>query len=224
MIPDPAVNIWAHTKNSLYPLYRERAAGRAPELDCHAQAVEIYAPYFKPGDRILDAGGGSGYLYWSLKKRNLLGRYSLLDQTADFVEMGRRALAGEKPAEEFIHASIQESPPGPWQATFCLNALFALPDYRQGLERLLSVTERLFVLRTTLAETAHIRYETDPYLDPGAESLKSYFNIWPLAEVAAFIEAHGFVVSTPVDRRTGDRPEISAGKVFPWRWLVAPRA
>lgn len=222
MIPDPAVNIWTHTKNSLYPLYEQRARGLAPEMDCHAQAAEIYADHRRADDRILDAGGGSGGLYWSLKRRGLLGRYYLLDQTADFVDMARRALSGELPPERFIPASIQETP-GRYEAVFCLNALFCLPDYRQGLERLLSAAEKLIVLRSAFGERNEIRYETDAYLDVGAEGLKSYFNIWSLAEVTAFMESYGFAVHTVADRRTGDVPEISAGKVFPWRWLVGTR-
>jgi len=222
MIPDPSVNIWTHTKNSLYQLYEQRAAGLAPEMDCHAQAAEIYAAYRRADDRILDAGGGSGYFYWSLTRRGLLGRYHLLDQTADFVEMARRALAGELPPASFIRASIQETP-GRYAAVFCLNALFCLPDYRQGLERLLKAAERVIILRSTFGEHNEIRYETDAYLDPGAENLKSYFNIWSMAEVAAFMESHGFAVHSVVDRRTGDRAEISAGKPFPWRWLVGVR-
>jgi len=219
MIPDPAVNIWTHTRNSLYPLYEERAGGRSPEMDCHAQAAEIYAACRKIDDRILDAGAGSGYFYWSLKRRGLLGRYYLLDYTADFVDMGRRVLAGELPSERFIWSSIQETP-GRYEAVFCLNALFGLPDYRQGLERLLLAAERIVILRGTFGERNEIRYETDDYLDPGAEKLKSYFNIWAIDEVTAFMESYGFAVHTVVDRRTGDRPEISAGKPFPWRWLV----
>jgi len=222
MIPDPTLNIWVHTKNSLYPLYQERAKGLYPEMDCHAQAAELYSPHHQPGDRILDAGGGSGYFYWSLKKRDLLGRYYLLDQTADFVEMGRKALAPELPPERFLVTSIQEAP-GQYEIVFCLNALFCLPDYRQGLERLLEAASRMIIIRTTLAQKTIIRYETDDYLDPGAESLKSYFNIWPLAEVEAFIQAYGFSTYSPVDRRTNDQPEISAGKPFPWRWLVGLR-
>ena len=213
------MNIWAYTKDSLYPLYEKRAAGLCPEMDCHAQAAEIYAPHRNPGDLILDAGGGSGYFYWSLQRRGLLGDYYLLDQTVDFLTMGRRALAAELPPERFILSSIQETP-GSYDVTFCLNALFCLPDYRQGLERLLLATRKMIILRTALAGETVIRYETDDYLDADAKNMKSYFNIWPLAEVAAFMRGYGFEVFTETDRRTGDQPEISAGKLFPWRWLA----
>ena len=106
---------------------------------------------------------------------------------------------------------------------FGLIALFGLPDYRQGLDPLLLAAGRVIIVRSTFAERREIRYETDSYLDPGAENLKSYFNIWPIDEVAAFMESYGFAVHTVVDRRTNDQPEISAGKSFPWRWLVGIR-
>ena len=219
MIPDDDLNIWLQTRDSLYPLYARRAIGGETEMDCQAQAAEIYAPYFSPGDRILDAAGGSGYFYWSLKKRALLGDYHLLDYNRDFLDMGREALSEELDSSKFIHASIQELS-GEYEAVFCLNALFCLPDYRQGLERLLKAAVKIIIIRTTLAESRLIRYETDKFLDKTARGLKSYFNIWPLAEMADFMHSHGFSVESPVDRRTGDKPEISAGKEFPWRWLV----
>ncbi len=217
MIPLACHNIWAQTKNSLYPLYEERAKGHCPEMDCHAQAAAIYAPHFVAEDKILDVGGASGYFWHSLNRRGLLGKYYLLDQTADFLEMARRHL--KLSPEQILHTSLQETP-STYHAVFCLNVLFTLPDYRQGLERLLLATEKIIVLRTTLAAETTIRYECDAYLDETARKLKSYFNIWPLVEVAEFMESYGFMVNTVVDKRTGDRPEISAGKPFPWRWLI----
>ncbi|MDL2260511.1 class I SAM-dependent methyltransferase [Deltaproteobacteria bacterium OttesenSCG-928-K17] len=222
MIPDPASNIWVQTKESLYALYEKRAAGDSQEMDCHAQAAELYAPHFKAGDKILDAGGGSGCFFWSLKKRGLLGHYYLLDYTSDFVDMGKRHLAAEKGAAGFYHQSIQQAP-GRYEAVFCLNALFCLPDWRQGLERLFTATEKIIVVRSTFAQREEIRFETDAYLDPEAKNLKSYFNIWPLETITAFMESFGFKVFSPIDARTNDKPEISAGKIFPWRWLVGLR-
>lgn len=219
---DPAVDIWHYTKKSLYPLYERRAAGLEPEMDCHAQAAEIYAEHFQSSHRILDAGGGSGCFFWSLQKRGLLGRYYLLDQNRDFVEMGRKSLAGQEGAAGFLHKSLEETP-GEYEAVFCLNTLFSLPDWRQGLERLLAATGRFIIIRTTLGAENIMRYETDDYLDEGGAGLKSYFNIWRIDEFKSFMEDNGFEVSVPVDRRSGDEPEISAGKIFPWRWLVGLR-
>ena len=108
----------------------------------------------------------------------------------------------------------------------CINTLFCLPDYRQGLERLAEATAEVLILRTTLDRGTRIRYETDDYLDPGYAGpggLRSYFNIWDMEEVMAFLEDLGFQVRHVVDERTGDQPEISAGKAFPWKFLVARR-
>ena len=223
MIGTPELNIWYHTKNSLYPLYEQRAKGLVGELDCHGQAAQIYAPHHLGSDRILDAGGGSGYFYHSLAQRRLLGSYHLLDQNQDFVNIGRKYLPANLPQEAFIHGSLEEIS-GSFEAVFCLNTLFALPDYRQALERLLVACCKVIVLRTTLSDKTEIRYETDDYLDPTGYGLKSYFNIWSIAEVSQFMAGYGFEVEEVTDLRTGGSGEISAGKHFPWRWLVATRA
>ena len=222
MIGSPELNIWYHTKNSLYPLYERRAQGLGGEMDCHAQAAQLYGPYHRGADRILDAGGGSGYFYHSLAQRGLLGAYHLLDQNQDFVNMGRQALPASLPLSAFMHGSFEEVS-GDFEAVFCLNALFSLPDYRQGLERLLLACRRVIILRTTLADKTEIRYETDDYLDPSGSGLKSYFNIWSVAEVSQFMGSYGFEVREVTDVRTGGLGEISAGKFFPWRWLVGRR-
>ena len=219
MIPSPPLNIWAHTRNSLFHLYQRRAAGEAEELVCHAQAAEIYAPFYHYGQTGLDAGGGSGHFDWSLIRRHLEVHYNHRDYTVDYLKIAAKALASEKTPPTFIYNSIQQVS-GCYQVVFCLNALFCLPDYRQGLEALLKAAENLIILRTTLADQGLIRFENDRYLDPGAENLKSYFNIWPIGEINNFVRDHGFQVSNPVDRRTGDVGEISAGKYFPWRWVV----
>lgn len=219
MISDNSVNIWFHTKNSLYPLYRQRVCEQTPEMDCHLQAAQIYAPHYQPSDRILDAAGGSGYFYHSLARRKLLGDYYLLDQTEDFVQMGLNALNRELPSDNFIHGSLAEVS-GEYEVIFCINALFCLPDYRQSLENLLQRGPKIFILRTTLGTTTQIRYQKDEYLDPSAKNLKSYFNIWNKTEVADFIKQQGFEVSQVKDKRCGDLGEMSAGKFFPWTWLV----
>ena len=217
MIPDSAVNIWQHTKESLYPLYDKRAAGQMAEMDCHAQAAEIYAPFHQKSDSILDAGCGSGYFYHSLAQRNLLGCYYALDYTLDFLEMGKKHLP--LPPERFMHQSLEETP-GQYDIVFCLNTLFCLPDFRQGLERLLLASKKLIIIRSTFADQAMIRYENDDYLDDDAKNLKSYFNIFALSEVRSFMEGYGFKISSPQDLRCQGQAEISAGKIFPWQWLV----
>ena len=221
MIPDPAFNIWEHTRESLFDLYAQRARGEATEMTCHKQAAELLAPHYFPGMTVLDAGCGSGYFYWSLARRGLEVEYYGLDFTAGFIEIGRQNLTAVPP-EHLITGSIEDLE-GDYDAVFCVNTLFCLPDYRQGLERLCRATRKILVLRTTLADETVIRYETDDYLDKGFRHLKSYFNIWNMKEVIAYIEDQGFTVAHVRDERTGDEPEISAGKLFPYKFLTALR-
>jgi SAM-dependent methyltransferase len=226
MIPDARYNIWEHTRETLFPLYEARAKGRAAELDAHAQAVDLLAPFYRPGMSVLDAGCGSGYLFWSFYRRNMDVAYSGIDTAPSFIEMARAALSPEfVPAERFRVEAIEETQ-GRYHAVVCLNTLFCLPDYHQGVERLAGAALEILIIRTTLADQTTIRYETDDYLDDGRRGLgglRSYFNIWDIREFSAFIERQGFDVQPVVDRRTGDQGEISAGKFFPWRFLFCRR-
>jgi cyclopropane fatty-acyl-phospholipid synthase-like methyltransferase len=223
MIPHPDVNIWEHTRETLFDLYARRARNELPEMTCHRQAVDLLAPHIRPGFKVLDAGCGSGYLYWSFVHRGLDVEYHGIDYTESFIRIGRENLPPQARADENVRQESIEEASGRYDAVVCINTLFCLPDYRQGLERLCRAAGEFLVLRTALDRENVVRYETDDYLDPGWRDLMAYFNIWSLDEVSAFIEDQGFAVRRVVDERTGDKPEISAGKLFPWKFLFARR-
>jgi 2-polyprenyl-3-methyl-5-hydroxy-6-metoxy-1,4-benzoquinol methylase len=221
MIPHPEYNIWEHTRQSLFDLYAERARNERDEMTCHKQAAELLAPHATPNMTVLDAGCGSGYFYWSFADRGLPVEYHGIDYTESFIDIGRRNLP--RPAADRLRHLAIEDLTDRYDAVFCINTLFCLPDYRQGLERLCQAARRFLILRTTLDHETRIRYETDQYLDPGYRNLKSYFNIWNIDEVMDFIREYGFDPLPVTDQRTGDRPEISAGKVFPYKVLFCRR-
>ncbi len=226
MIPNPDLNIWEHTQETLFELYAKRARNELPEMTCHKQAVELLAPHVRPGMRVLDAGCGSGYLFWSFFQRNLAVEYYGIDYTASFIDIGRKNLPAKLLPPDRLQVRAIEDLTDTYDAVFCINTLFCLPDYRQGLERLAKAADRFLVVRTTLDHKTVIRYETDDYLDEGYRGqggLRSYFNIWNMREVMAHIEDLGFEVTHVVDERTGDTPEVSAGKVFPYRFLFCQR-
>ena len=223
MIPHPDVNIWEHTRESLFDLYAKRARNELPEMTCHAQAVELLVPFIRPGFKVLDAGCGSGYLYWSFVDRDLPVEYHGLDYTESFIRIGRENLPPEAKAHENLRLGSIEEFNGRYDGVVCVNTLFCLPDYRQGLENLCRAAREVLVLRTTLDKETLIRYETDDYLDQGWKDLRAYFNIWSMDEVMAFITDQGFEIRHVVDQRTNDQPEISAGKPFPWKFLLARR-
>jgi ubiquinone/menaquinone biosynthesis C-methylase UbiE len=190
-------------------------------MTCLKQAAELLKPHYQPGMTVLDAGCGSGYFYWSLVNQGLEVEYYGLDYTASFIEIGRQHLT-KVPPERLMVGSIEDLE-GSYDAVFCINTLFCLPDYRQGLERLCQAARRILVLRTTLDRETVIRYETDEYLDQGYRHLKSYFNIWNMEEVMSYIRDLGFLPVHVTDERTGDEPEISAGKIFPYKFLFCER-
>lgn len=226
MIPHPDFNIWEHTRETLFEMYAGRARNELPEMTCHKQAALLLAPHLQKAMSILDAGCGSGYLFWSFYNRGLEVEYYGLDYTASFIEIGRQNIPSEVLPPERLQVGSIENIEARFDAVFCINTLFCLPDYRQGLERLAASARRFLILRTALGEETVIRYETDDYLDEGFRGpggLRSYFNIWARDEVMDFITDLGFEVSPVVDEWTGNEPEISAGKVFPWRFLFCRR-
>ena len=226
MIPNPAYNIWEHTRTSLFDLYAQRARNELPEMTCHKQAVELLAPYVRPGMTVLDAGCGSGYTFWSFNTRKLQVDYYGLDYTASFIDIGRANLPRELVPPEHLQIGAIEDLTDSYDAVLCINTLFCLPDYRQGLERLALSAREYLIIRTTLGHETTIRYETDDFLDQGyqgPDGLRAYFNIWSMAEVTSYLEELGFVVQHVIDERTNDQPEMSAGKIFPYRFLFCRR-
>ena len=226
MIPSARYNIWEHTRESLFPLYAQRARNLLPEMTCHAQAVRLLTPHLTPGMSVLDAGCGSGYLFWSFHQRDIPIEYYGLDYTASFIEIGRREIPADLLPPERLQLGSIEDLTQRFDAVVCINTLFTLPDYRQGLERMADAARRFLVIRTALDRGSVVRYETDDYLDEGYRGpggLKSYFNIWDLDEMTAYLQNLGFEVQRVVDEYTKDEPEISAGKIFPWKFLFCWR-
>ncbi|MFH1140021.1 MAG: methyltransferase [Pseudomonadota bacterium] len=226
MIPNPAFNIWEHTRETLFDLYAKRARNELPEMTCNKQAVELLAPHVRPGWTVLDAGCGSGGLFWSFYSRKLPVEYHGLDYTAGFIALGRENIPADLSPPDRLHLGAIEDLDREYDAVICINTLFCLPNFHQGLERLARAARKILIIRTLLAEKTEIRYETDDYLDAGFRGpggLRSYFNIFSLSEVMDFLRDEGFEVALPVDERTGDQPELSAGKIFPYRVLSCRR-
>lgn len=226
MIPNPRFNIWEHTRETLFDLYTKRARRELPELTCHGQAARLLAPHVHPGLTVLDAGCATGYLLWSLMSRQLPLEYYGLDYTASYIDLGRRNIPPEILAPERLILGSIENLEDEYDAVLCINTLYCLPHFHHGLQRLAEATRQVLILRTALDTETKIRYETDDYLDEGYRGpggLKSYFNIYSRTEVSDFLTELGFSVQRVTDERTGDQPELSAGKVFPWKFLVAQR-
>jgi SAM-dependent methyltransferase len=213
--------IWEHSA-TVKELYTRRCRKIEPEMDTAAQAVELLAPHITPGDRVLDAGCGSGYLFHSFQARSLPVEYFGIDAAPSLIAIGKSELpAFGLPAErlqvcriEDLHCSVEH--------VVCTNVLSNIDNYHRPLERLLQSTKKSVVLRESCGATAEYLYVTDKFLDPGIE-LKVHVNRYRLDEVLSFIRGYGFTARSIVDRRTGGQPEMVIGYPHHWTFIEAVR-
>jgi SAM-dependent methyltransferase len=218
-----AANPWANDRATL-ELYRRRCRREAEEMTCARQAAEVLGPLLAPGESLLDAGCGGGYYFWSFADRGFAPDWHGLDCTPEMIELARSELApraGLDP-QRFRLGAIEELEE-PFDTVLCFNVLTNSPHYAQPLERLLVNCRRRLLLRESMAGELLVRYTPDPYLDEGKRHIRVYHNTYPLAEVTAFVEEHGFRVTPIRDERTGDGEELVVDLPHHWRILLAER-
>jgi SAM-dependent methyltransferase len=223
VIPDRAVNAWANDRATL-ELYRSRVRREAEEMTCARQAAEVLGPLLEPGETLLDAGCGGGSYFWSFADRGFVPEWHGLDYTPEMIELARTELAPRAGlAPERFRVGAIEALDEDFDTVLCFNVLTNSPHYGQPLERLLLHTRRRLLLREAMGEELIVRYTPDPYLDEGARHLRVYHNQYPLDEVQAFMEEHGFAVTRIRDERTGDGTEMVVDIPHSWRILLAER-
>jgi SAM-dependent methyltransferase len=218
-----AANPWANDRATL-ELYRRRCRREAEEMTCARQAAEVLGPRMEPGETLLDAGCGGGYYYWSFADRGFAPDWHGLDYTPEMIGLAREELAplaGLDPSR-FRLGAIEELEE-PFDTVLCFNVLTNSPHYALPLERLLVNCRRRLLLRESMADELLVRYTPDPYLDEGKRHIRVYHNTYPLDEVTAFIEEHGFRVTPIRDERTGDGEELVVDLPHHWRILLAER-
>lgn len=222
-LPLKAANPWANDRATL-ELYRRRCRREADEMTCAAQAADILGSRVSAGESLLDAGCGGGYYLWSFRDRGVEVDYHGLDYTAEMIELAREELAprGGLEPERFRLGAI-EGLDECFDNVLCFNVLTNSPHYALPLERLLKSARRRILLRESLGESLTVRYTPDPYLDEGKRDIRVYHNTYPIDEVTALIEEHGFVVTRVRDRRTGDGTEMVVDIPHEWRILLAER-
>jgi SAM-dependent methyltransferase len=224
VIPDDASNAWANDAGTL-ALYRARVRKEAEEMTCARQAAEVLGPLLGEGETLLDAGCGGGSYWWSFADRGFRPDWYGLDYTPKMIALAREELAPRARLDpgRFRLGAI-EALDEDFDTVLCFNVLTNSPHYAQPLERLLRHTRRRLLLREAMGDELIVRYTPDPYLDEGARHIRVYHNQYPLAEVRAFIEEHGFTVTPIRDERTGDGTELVVDIPHSWRILLAERA
>jgi SAM-dependent methyltransferase len=223
-VAHPASNPWANDANTL-ALYRRRCIGEAEEMTCARQAAQILAGRAAPGETLLDAGCGGGYYLHSIRRAAAELHYHGLDYTPEMIALARQEMCPrtDLPRERFTIDAI-ENLSERFDNVLCFNVLTNSPHYAQPLERLLLSARRRVLLRESLHDgSLVVRYTPDPYLDDGKRHIRVYHNTYPMAEVVAFIEEHGYAVTRIRDERTGDGIEQVVDIPHHWKILLAER-
>jgi SAM-dependent methyltransferase len=222
-VANPLWNPWANDRNTL-ELYRRRCRKEAEEMTCAAQAAEVLGGLAGPGESLLDAGCGGGYYWWSFADRGAELDWHGVDYTPEMIELARLELAprAELNPQRFTLGAIEDIE-GSYDNVLCFNVLTNSPHYAQPLERLLGSARKRILLRESMGGELIVRYTPDPYLDEGKRHIRVYHNTYPIDEVQAFIEEHGFRVSRIRDERTGDGTEMVVDIPHEWRILLGER-
>lgn len=214
-------DIWEHSQ-TVRDLYRRRCLREVEEMTAHAQAAELVSTHVAPGDILLDAGCGSGYLFHSLAARNIAVEYFGIDAAETLIAIGRETLpAFGLPADRLSVQRIEDTD-GECDHVVCVNVLSNIDNYHRPLERMLLMARKTVILRESLKEGGEYHYVVDRFLDANV-NLKVHVNHYDIAYVTDFIRSYGFDVEHVIDRRTGGRPESVIGHDHYWTFLVATR-
>lgn len=214
-------NIWEHSQ-TVRDLYRRRCLRQVEEMTAHAQAAELVRSHVAPGDSLLDAGCGSGYLFHSLATRKITVDYFGIDAAESLIAIGRETLpAFGLPADRLSVQRIEDTD-GECDHVMCVNVLSNIDNYHRPLERMLLMARKSVILRESLKDGAEYHYVTDRFIDAGSH-LKVHVNHYDVTDMTGFIRDYGFDVERFVDRRTGGMPESVIGHDHYWTFLVATR-
>ncbi|MFT3694662.1 MAG: class I SAM-dependent methyltransferase [Kofleriaceae bacterium] len=211
-------NPWANDRNTL-ALYRRRCRGEAEEMTCAAQAAEILGSLIRPSETLLDAGCGGGYYLHSFAKRGIEVDYHGLDYTAEMIDLAK----AEMGAPDRYELGAIEELEREYDTVLCFNVLTNSPHYALPLERLLHAAKKRILIREAMGDVLISRYTPDPYLDEGKRHIRVYHNQYPIAEVTAFMQEHGFTVTRIPDRRSNDGTEMVVDIPHQWRILLGER-
>ena len=213
--------IWEHSA-TVKELYTKRCRLQEEEMVCASQAAELLAPQVEAGDKLLDAGCGSGYFYHSLVARNIPVDYWGIDSAKSLIKVGQSILPKHGlPAEHLVHGRLEDLDTEV-DHVLCMNVLSNIDNYHRPLERLLKSARKTVILRESVAKTVSYLYVPDKYLDPGV-NLKVHVNTYKESEFIEFICSYGFDVESFIDRRTDGKPELIIDYPHHWKFFRATK-
>lgn len=215
-------NTWGNSKE-LSKLYNDRVYQKAVELDCHAQYIELLTPYFTPGDSVLDAGCGTGYLRHSFAYRDLPVNYWGVDITPQFIESGRTAFQHfGYDHTQLITSSVLDISASVDHVA-CINLLSNLDNYHRPLERLLRSAKKTVIIRESITSRNLYQYVEDHFLDT-LEYSRVHVNQYSLDDICRFIQQFGFTTRNVIDNHSQGRPQLVIGYPHWWSFVVATRS
>ena len=219
-------SVWIHSKYYV-ELSVARASGEAEEMDSVRQAADLLSSRLDPGMSVLDVGSAAGHLQQSLAPLGV--EYHGIDANERVIEIARAyASRRGQPRARLRALAIEQLPAHEtYDAVVSLSTLLYLPAFQQPLEAMARAARRWLVVRASFGERTETRFVPDALLEPGFETMRTYFNVYARAEVEAFLAAEGFSVTWEPDRRQRDRfggkPEVVGGVEIPYEFLVGER-
>jgi ubiquinone/menaquinone biosynthesis C-methylase UbiE len=125
-------------------LLYERAIGKQPEMESSKALARLMKTRVRSGDKILDVGCGAGHYLRSLKREiEVPFTYTGVDATAGYVELARKAWAGET-AARFEVGDVFGLPfgDGEFDVVFSCNLLLHLPSITTPMREIVRVAKR----------------------------------------------------------------------------------
>lgn len=224
--PNQPRSIWEYSK--LYTeLCLQRAAGEGEETDSVRQARELLDGRVDAGATLLDVGCAAGHAWLGLRALGL--SYYGIDSHPRGIEIGRALLPTTGlPGDRLRALTIEDLPRDEtYDVVLSLNMLSYQPMFHLPLEAMARAARQWLIVRSAFGDATTIRFLPDPWLEPGHESTRAYFNVFSRDEVRVLLESEGFEVAWVADRRQTERfggaPEVVAGIPLPAEFLVARR-
>ena len=233
-----------------YPLIERRtflrAKGIVPEMECTKQLIKIIKPLYKDNMSILDVGCAAGHYYNSIKFLSKNTNYLGIDGNSKYINFAKKFYknTGAKFKTLDIY-NLNQKKIDKHDIVYCCNVLLHLPDIFKPLKNLLSVTNKICIIRTLIDTETHLskivfKEKFDKKFKP---EKFTYQNTYSEKILRKFLSHLGknkikFIkdefqskninkehknyakIQGPAPTKVINNLQIAGNKVFKWRWLV----